>query len=93
MKNKAKVDRTNEEARFRIYGITSDDFKRMLEEQGGVCKLCKRPPSGRRLNIDHDHDTRRVRGLLCNICNMIMAFVDEDEAYVTRMEAYANVGS
>jgi DNA-directed RNA polymerase subunit RPC12/RpoP len=38
--------------------------------QSGVCAICHGVnPSGRRLAIDHDHDTKRVRALLCGHCN------------------------
>lgn len=51
------------------YGITIEDYDNMLKAQGGVCIMCKRPPKSKRLAIDHDHKTGRVRGLLCFICN------------------------
>jgi hypothetical protein len=54
----------------RRYGITVEDYDRMLEGQGGVCALCKETCSkGTRLCVDHDHDSGRVRGLLCDSCN------------------------
>lgn len=42
----------------------------MLEDQAGVCAICKRPPNGTRLDIDHCHRTLEIRGLLCRGCNM-----------------------
>jgi len=47
------------------------DYAAMLERQAGVCAICRRPPKvgGRRLHVDHDHRTGRVRGLLCFTCN------------------------
>ena len=48
------------------YGITVDDYERMLAEQGGLCALCKERPAE---HVDHDHLTGRVRGLLCFCCN------------------------
>ena len=46
-------------------------YERMLEEQGGLCAICGRPPTAsRRLDIDHDHTEMRVRGLLCPACNI-----------------------
>ncbi len=42
----------------------------MLEQQGGRCAICLREPTTkRRLDMDHDHSSMRVRGLLCPICN------------------------
>jgi hypothetical protein len=49
------------------YGITSDDYDRMLEEQDGKCAICGSPSTNSRSKyfmVDHDHDTGEVRGLL-----------------------------
>ena len=51
------------------YGITLDDYDRMLEEQGGECAICGKHPTKKRLCVDHDHQTNKVRGLLCEKCN------------------------
>jgi hypothetical protein len=48
------------------YGITSDDFERMFTEQDGRCAICREAPAE---HVDHDHATKRVRGLLCFNCN------------------------
>jgi hypothetical protein len=54
----------------RKYGITLEDYERMLEAQGGVCAICGEPrPEERTLHVDHDHETGEVRGLLCFRCN------------------------
>lgn len=44
--------------------------KMLSEEQGGKCKLCEKETV---LCIDHDHETKRVRGLLCQECNKALA--------------------
>lgn len=55
----------------------------MSESQGGVCKICRRPPAFSTrgvLYVDHCHDTGRIRGLLCGQCNVGMgAFRDNAE--------------
>lgn len=51
------------------YGITLLDYDRMLIAQDGVCKICKRTPRKRRLAVDHNHKTKKIRGLLCYKCN------------------------
>lgn len=50
------------------YGLTLGDYARLLEEQGGSCAICQRKPRYN-LDVDHDHKTGRVRGLLCKLCN------------------------
>ena len=58
------------------YGIDEADYHRMLKEQGATCLLCKSTDPGRneerytRWNVDHDHRTGKVRGLLCHFCNI-----------------------
>jgi hypothetical protein len=65
----------------RKYGLTIEDYNRMLSAQNGVCAICKRPPTGKhRLAVDHCHTTNRNRGLLCAPCNTAL----------NRLEAVAN---
>ena len=51
--------------------ITANEliYEALLTAQGGVCAICGKPPKTRRLHVDHDHQTGRVRGLLCFTCN------------------------
>lgn len=50
------------------YGLTPKDYNALLASQGGVCAICRRRPA-HRLCVDHDHQTGKVRGLLCACCN------------------------
>jgi hypothetical protein len=52
-------------------------YDRMLEEQGGVCAICKvkGPTAKRRLDIDHDHTLMIIRGLLCPRCNILLGAI------------------
>ncbi len=50
-------------------------YERLLEEQGGVCAICgKPPPETRRLDIDHDHSRMQIRQLLCRNCNLKLSY-------------------
>ena len=62
----------------------------MLEDQGGVCAICKGPPNGRydKYVIDHDHRTGNVRGLLCNNCNAAIGFLRDDVELVDAAARY-----
>lgn len=50
----------------RRYGITVEHFDAMFAEQNGLCAICREAPAA---HVDHDHETNRVRGLLCFNCN------------------------
>lgn len=63
------------------YGITRADYLHMLEQQGGVCALCKKPETGgrsSRLHVDHNHVTGEVRALLCHRCNIGLGMFQEN---------------
>lgn len=75
------------------YGITPEEFDRMLDEQGGHCATC--PETGP-LQVDHCHDTGRVRGLLCRACNSTLGHARDDvprlRALIAYLEASASAG-
>lgn len=53
--------------RFKIY---PEVYWEMYVRQRGVCKICKNPQMvGTKLDVDHDHATGKIRGLLCRHCN------------------------
>lgn len=53
------------------YGITEQDYSDLFDKQEGKCAICDTDygVSTRNLDVDHDHETGKVRGLLCNNCN------------------------
>jgi len=59
-----------EKSRLRKYGMTTDQYKAMLADQGGTCRICTQTLRESSTHIDHDHATGRVRGLLCQKCNV-----------------------
>jgi hypothetical protein len=68
-------DRKNElgyKSRLKIeYGLSWDKYKSILKKQNNRCAICKISQKNhkRRLNVDHCHKTKKVRGLLCIKCN------------------------
>ena len=54
------------------YGMTLEDFNRMVSDQGGVCLLCPREARV----VDHCHETSRTRGILCYGCNTALNRVE-----------------
>jgi ribosomal protein L28 len=61
----------------RTYSLTPDQHAALLAHQSGVCAICGQE---RRyaLNVDHDHATGKVRGLLCRRCNKLLAAARDD---------------
>lgn len=59
------------------YGLSLEQYKSLLDAQGGVCAMCKKPETScfkgktRRLSVDHCHATGKIRGLLCTVCNVV----------------------
>ena len=52
------------------YGLTERQYDAMVVDQDGACHICGwLPKPGRRHHVDHDHRTKRVRGVLCFRCN------------------------
>lgn len=81
------------------FAMTLLEYNEILELQGGVCFICKNPPSGNALAVDHKHvlkdkqqnprDTRtRVRGLLCWHCNAALGKFKDDPIRLRRAAEY-----
>ena|ERR1700733_12866607 len=51
------------------YGITLEEYNNVLNSQNGSCKICG---SSESLNLDYDHDNKRIRGILCRSCKHIL---------------------
>lgn len=63
----------------RYYGMTLEEYAKMMEDQHGGCAICKKPPTSRSLCVDHNHKTGAVRGLLCDRCNVAISVFDDAE--------------
>jgi hypothetical protein len=54
---------------------TREMYEAMSAAQGGVCAICRNLETAtfgggiRKLAVDHDHSTGKIRGLLCQACN------------------------
>lgn len=71
-KNRDKVKRLNRKGNYKkYYGITLEEYEHLFYRQGGKCKICKTHQTKLKklLSVDHDHNTNKVRGLLCQKCN------------------------
>lgn len=62
------------------YGITLEQYNKLLAAQNGICVLCGKKDAyknkGRNLFVDHNHQTNVVRGLLCSRCNTMIGHIE-----------------
>jgi hypothetical protein len=66
------------------YGMTIADYERMFTAQNGRCAICDQPFT-KTANIDHCHQSKKVRGLLCTFCNVAVGIY---ERLGKQIEAY-----
>lgn len=85
--DKKRYEKVERAKRLKSYGLTTDGYNKLFSQQNGVCAICGQPETKksfgkhiRRLTIDHNHKTGKVRGLLCNGCNVGLGnFLDSVE--------------
>jgi hypothetical protein len=87
-RNRNKTYAEQRGSRIRSYGITVEDYDQMLESQGGGCYICGVGPSSRALDIDHDHRTGKVRGLLCSNHNRALGLLGDDPDLLLAAHTY-----
>lgn len=73
------------------YGISEEQFDRILANQEGQCRVCWTLLYPANTNIDHDHKSGRVRGLLCFNCNVAIGHFRDNPALMERAAGYIRV--
>lgn len=58
-----------------IYNLTEEEYNNLVKKSNGRCEICK---SEEKLVIDHCHNTKVTRGLLCNNCNTGIGMLKDD---------------
>jgi hypothetical protein len=81
-------DRIRAQKRKYAYGLNDPEYRALLKNQRGRCAICRKPPGVRGLHVDHDHATRKVRGLLCSKCNTGIGLLQHSPALLTKAVAY-----
>jgi hypothetical protein len=77
MKQSTKAERREYDL-VRRYGITQAEYDGFFVLQNGLCAICGHPETHKKytpkLSIDHNHDTGKVRALLCHRCNALIGY-------------------
>jgi len=72
-----------------LYGVAPEEYESMLSAQSGGCAVCgETNKNRRRLYVDHDHETGKVRGLLCHRCNRVLGSVNDSPELLRRLIDY-----
>jgi hypothetical protein len=77
-----------------LYGLSSEKYEQMVKKQKGKCAICGKAETRKlngsvvRLSVDHDHKTGKVRELLCNHCNAMLGFVNDDVELLKKVIYY-----
>lgn len=79
------ASKNNATRRLRRYGVDEATYARMLETQDHRCFVCRELVA---LNVDHDHETGKVRDLLCTPCNLALGYVNDDPSLLRRLASY-----
>lgn len=67
------------------YGVTVERYNTLMENQDGKCAICRiyHRECTYDFSVDHDHDTKEVRSLLCTSCNLGLGlFKDSSELLI-----------
>jgi Recombination endonuclease VII len=72
---------------YRKYGLTFDEAVKLKARGCGLCgtKIGK-------MNIDHNHNTGKVRGVLCNPCNLMIGWIERAESRMADIQTYLKKG-
>ncbi len=94
---RCRLNYHNSERKFQYRGglITNDEYNEMYSAQNGQCAICGKSATQlqfsariKRLCVDHDHTTGKVRALLCTACNQGIGLLRENIDVLTKAISY-----
>lgn len=88
--NKAEANRGRRDRYLKYtYGITLEQYEEIEAAQNGICAICDEPcQTFKRLCVDHDHTTGKIRGLLCSKHNRAMGLFGDNPEMLEKAITY-----
>jgi len=87
--NKERCDKLRRKSEVkRLYGLSDADYYSMIEQQNNKCYICGQSPKKNALAVDHDHQTGKIRKLLCSGCNHHVGIIEKGEDYLISLVRY-----
>ena len=74
------------------YGITLEEYDEMAKDGCNICGKTNEENKGH-LAVDHDHETGKVRGILCVMCNLGLGNLGDNVEGLTRALEYLNASN
>lgn len=92
-KPKTKLQRRKEHIKHK-YNLSIEEYEELFRKQDGKCAICGTSENGSKINldIDHDHLTGKIRGLLCNRCNRYLVALEDSEFLKNGLEYLSKNG-
>lgn len=93
-KNRPEYSRRRRNTQLKgLYGITLNEFELRLEQQNNQCEICgcqfiQDSKGLLKASVDHNHKTGKIRGIICNTCNLTLGRVKEDVSILYKMIQY-----
>ena len=84
----AHKERFRAEQRERKYRLNPTRWAMLYAKQKGCCAICHRSVSVARMHTDHNHQTDKVRGLLCGTCNTALGHFHDSTLLLESAIAY-----
>jgi hypothetical protein len=74
------------------YGLTTKQYEDMIKNQNYECNICSKKFNNKinslKACVDHDHETGKIRSILCNSCNGALGFIKENIIFISNMKDY-----
>lgn len=86
--NRKAVKKYHQKKRLEICGLTMIQSKQIYLSQNMCCAICKQSVSYDEINFDHNHDTNKFRGLLCQKCNRGLGLFNDNIHFLTNAITY-----
>lgn len=70
------------------YGVTAEQFNELMKAQDSCCAICRKPFEDKSPVVDHNHETKEVRGLLCTACNNGLGLFRDSKRLLAQASEY-----
>lgn len=77
---------------LKAYNITQKEYNKLLRKQNNRCAICRAVKAGGKgaWHVDHDHETKQIRGLLCHYCNLGLGQFKDSTVLMAKAIKYLN---